>query len=646
MCQARTPWRSSALRLAFGFWLALAAGLVWAQGDPPGRVGRVADLRGSVFWWDDQAGQWTDAERNLPLTGGDRIATGNDGRAELRVGSTVLRLSNSTEVEVLQLDDEHIVVQLHQGGLALRVRSREIADEVELVTTEARMRPLRAGHYRLDRIDDTTLAGSWRGELQVADMPGGVIESGQRAALERDARRQLRLRWDRLPDDGFAAWVLAEDSAVERSASTRLVSPEMTGAEELDANGRWEQHPEYGAIWLPLAVRVDWAPYRWGRWAWVQPWGWTWIDEAPWGFAPFHYGRWVHWRGRWGWVPGSYVARPVFAPALVAWIGGAAGGDSRWSLSLQIGGAAVGWVPLAPREPYAPQYRATPRYVERINVPPPYRWDHAPGRAPEGPQRWGNQGAPGGLTVVPRDVLVQRQPVARAIDRRGEGAQGPQPLFSRGAAPPGPPAPAQRETRPTPGFGPRFGPQPGPATRVEPRAEPRVEPRPEPRGPDARPTEPQRPLPAERGGQPRPPRERDATPAPAPQAAPTPAPAPAPAPPRRPPPAAAPPAPAPALPPAPVVAPTPAPAPAPAPEPRRDRGGPPAPQPAPAAMNPQPQPAAAPPRPAPPAPAAAPSPAPRPAERDRPRERERERDDERKHRPESQPAMKERENLR
>jgi hypothetical protein len=25
----------------------------------------------------------------------------------------------------------------------------------------------------------------------------------------------------------------------------------------------------------------------------MSPWGWTWVDNAPWGFAPFHYGRWV-----------------------------------------------------------------------------------------------------------------------------------------------------------------------------------------------------------------------------------------------------------------------------------------------------------------------------------------------------------------
>ena len=98
----------------------------------------------------------------------------------------------------------------------------------------------------------------------------------------------------------------------------------MTGAEDLDRYGHWESHPEYGPIWTPPPWCPGWAPYRYGHWAWIGPWGWTWVDDAPWGFAPFHYGRWVMVGGRWCWAPGRYVARPVYAPALVAWIGEAA----------------------------------------------------------------------------------------------------------------------------------------------------------------------------------------------------------------------------------------------------------------------------------------------------------------------------------
>jgi hypothetical protein len=397
--------------------LVLMAPIAWADEDPPGRVGRLADFNGSVSWWDSDTGEWAEAERNRPLTQGDRVSTAQSGRAELRVGSTVLRLAANTEFEVLRLDDERLVFQLHSGSVAVRVRSREIADELELVTAEARLRPLRAGHYVLMRTDDTTTAGAWRGEWYVRGERGddGLVVGPDRwAELYRAGRRgeagELRSAWVSPRDDGFTRWAQSEDARDERSASTRYVSPEMTGVEELDRHGRWEQHPEYGALWLPLVVRADWAPYRHGRWAWVRPWGWTWIDEAPWGFAPFHYGRWVNWRGRWGWVPGAYVARPVYAPALVAWVGG--GG---WGVSVRIGSPSVGWLPLAPREVYTPHYRHTPRYVERVNPAPPYRWRHTPGQVPTGPISYGNQGVPNAVTVVPSDVLVRRQPVAGGV---------------------------------------------------------------------------------------------------------------------------------------------------------------------------------------------------------------------------------------
>jgi hypothetical protein len=138
----------------------------------------------------------------------------------------------------------------------------------------------------------------------------------------------------------------------------------MTGAEDLDRYGRWEQSPDYGPLWVPTAVAVDWAPYRTGHWAWVSPWGWTWIDDAPWGFAPFHYGRWVYVRNSWCWAPGNRVVRPVYAPALVAWMGSSHGG-----VSVRVGGGpAVGWFPLAPREVYVPSYRVSSRYARDVNI--------------------------------------------------------------------------------------------------------------------------------------------------------------------------------------------------------------------------------------------------------------------------------------
>jgi len=410
--------------LSFGL---LAGALLWVLGsvasvaragdrdgevDPPGRVGRIVELHGNVSRYDQEEDRWSDAERNRPITTGDRLSTAGGANVELRVGSTVLRLGGGTELEVVRLDDERLVFELHGGSLALRVRTGEKAAEIEVTTREVRLLPLRAGHYRIDREGDTTWAGSWRGDLRVDDARRLTAGTGQRLELTRDERtNELRHVWRGLPSDEFAAWAQDEDRRDERRARSDHVSPEMTGAEDLDRWGSWDRHPEYGVIWYPYEVSAGWAPYRHGRWVWVRPWGWTWVDEARWGFAPFHYGRWVYWRGRWCWAPGGYVRRPVYAPALVAWVGGPG-----LSVSINIGGPAIGWVPLAPRERYIPHYHATPVYIDRVNTHP--RFGPAPGHprtVPTGPIAYTNQGVPGAVTVVPRDVLSRREPVARAV---------------------------------------------------------------------------------------------------------------------------------------------------------------------------------------------------------------------------------------
>ncbi|HET9822512.1 MAG TPA: DUF6600 domain-containing protein [Burkholderiaceae bacterium] len=403
-------WRVAAAALLAG--LALASGAAWA--DPPGRVGRVAAAEGTVWLYDDAQGEWIEARRNRPVTAGDRVSTERGARAAIQVGSSTVRLDGSTDVEFADLDDERVRLRLHAGSLTLRVRSAEAAREFAVLTDEGRYEPQRPGRYRIDRRDDGSFGAAIGGRLRF-EAPDSALEiaDGQRAEFWRE-RGATHYAWSALPDDRFADWAAREDREDDREFARererRYVSPEMTGSDDLDRHGRWDRHPEYGVIWYPTVVAAGWAPYRYGHWAYVRPWGWTWVDDAPWGFAPFHYGRWVSWGGRWGWCPGQYVARPVYAPALVAWIGG-----DNFSIGINLGGPAVGWVPLAPREVYRPPYSVTNVYIRNINVTHE-RWQPPPQRAvPTGPIMYSNQGVPGGVTVVSSQVLRERQPISAAV---------------------------------------------------------------------------------------------------------------------------------------------------------------------------------------------------------------------------------------
>ncbi|MCR5865123.1 MULTISPECIES: DUF6600 domain-containing protein [Aquincola] len=397
------------------------AGPAQAQEDAPGRVGRVGDTQGTVWLLDRQDNEWVAAERNRPLTRGDRLATDAGGRAELQIGSTTLRLDGQTEVTLRELDDAQVQVAVDRGTLALRVRSSEVARELQVVSDAGRVLPQVAGHYRVDVDAPSMVLGVWSGSARF-DAPDSALDvrAGQRAEFWREGGA-THYTWSSPAQDPFSDWVLAQDRADDQrlAALDREVSPEMTGVDDLARYGRWDNHPEYGAIWAPTSVAAGWAPYRYGRWSWISPWGWTWVDDAPWGFAPFHYGRWVQWNGRWGWAPGRYAVRPVYSPGLVAWIGG-----GNVSVGVTVGGPPyVGWVPLSPRERYVPGYRIAPRWRDHLD---PY---YGPGPRPPGwrlPDRghgtpWVNERLPGGITVVPSDILRRRERIGDRVitDPRG-----------------------------------------------------------------------------------------------------------------------------------------------------------------------------------------------------------------------------------
>lgn len=411
---SRTPWATRALHslvaLSLGFLALAVSSPAWA--DPPGRVGRIADTDGNVWLFDDEQGEWVQARRNQPVTEGDRISAEQGGRAEVQIGAATLRLDGATDVEFTQLDDARVRARLHGGSVALRVRSSESAREFAVVTNEGRFEPLRPGHYRVDVRDQSslgeTLAGAMRFEASDSVFD---LNDGQRAEFWQE-RGVTHYAWASPTNDRFGDWVARQDREDTRDRN-RYVSPEMTGAEDLDRHGRWDSHPEYGTIWYPTVVAAGWAPYRYGQWVHSRRYGWTWVDDAPWGFAPFHYGRWVHWGGRWAWAPGQYVARPVYAPALVAWFGG-----PRVSVGINIGGPAVGWVPLSPREIYYPSYHVTNVYVRNVNRTHG-RW-HGPNpryerTVPTGPIMYTNQGVAGGVTVVPQGVMQSRTPINNRV---------------------------------------------------------------------------------------------------------------------------------------------------------------------------------------------------------------------------------------
>src|SRR6267143_591862 len=354
------------LILAVSFLSAFSTAVL-ADDDPPGRVARLNYMQGSVSFQPGGETDWVQANPNRPLTTGDNLWTDRNSRGELHIGSTAIRLSSETGISFLNLDDRTVQIQLAQGSLSVHIRRLDGGDAFEVDTPNLAFTVERPGEYRFD-VDpngQTTNLTVREGEGEATG--GGSnfhMDSGENANVSGTDSLTFDVGRAEGPD-GFDDWSRSRDAREEHARSAQYVSRDVIGYEDLDEYGEWRSVPDYGSVWFPRHVATGWAPYRFGHWVWIAPWGWTWVEDEPWGFAPFHYGRWAEVSEGWCWVPGPVVVRPVYAPALVAFVGG-----PRFNLSISVGGGGggVAWFPLGPREVYVPTYRASPRYVQNVNV--------------------------------------------------------------------------------------------------------------------------------------------------------------------------------------------------------------------------------------------------------------------------------------
>jgi hypothetical protein len=404
-------------RTGFGILLlTLASVSAMAQGgDPPSRVARLNYLSGPVSFRPGSVDDWTSATLNYPLTNGDHLWVDAGGRAEIHVGSTAVRMDSSTALSILNLDDAVAQFSLTEGTIEVRLRNLLEGDTYEVDTPNASIVLSRPGDYRISAHgdDNVTLATVRSGEADIragdADTPLSAGQSIQLTGQDTVSQEITPV----LMQDGFDQWCQTRDRRENGSISARYVPREMIGYEDLDQYGVWRQDPRYGAVWVPTGVPAGWAPYHYGHWAWVDPWGWTWIDDAPWGFAPFHYGRWAFAGDTWVWAPGRMDAavgairiRPVYAPALVAFVGGPG-----FAVGIGVGGGGAGmaaWFALGPGEVYRPAYHVSDMYVRNINIV------HVTNVAVINNVNvtYVNQSVRGAVTVVPHDAFVQSRRVS------------------------------------------------------------------------------------------------------------------------------------------------------------------------------------------------------------------------------------------
>jgi hypothetical protein len=390
--------------------LACLIGSTSSWADAPGRVARLSSLGGEVLLANDRE-DWRPITRNYAVTAGDNLSVSEGGRAELDVGAVQVWLAGGSNVYFERFDDQSLIARLSQGSMIVRIRAWEPQDAMRLLTNSGEISLLQAGFYIVNAATPyapaTLVVRSGQaeafvnGQAQLVNRGDSVMLDGNGVRFDRYAASTV--------NGGFEGWASARDRRYDRweARNAGQSSPWMIGARDLDEFGSWETHYEYGRIWYPTSVASGWAPYRFGRWAWVQPWGWTWVDDAAWGFAPFHYGRWVRIGSRWAWSPGNTVGRPVYAPALVTFFGG-----NGWSVSANLG-PTYSWVPLGWNEPFVPWYTYSPNYWRHVNRPYVRNIAEDPWR----PRTYVHANVPGAITAIAGSAFVTGRPVAQNLVR-------------------------------------------------------------------------------------------------------------------------------------------------------------------------------------------------------------------------------------
>jgi Family of unknown function (DUF6600) len=308
---------------------------------------RISYLNGEVSFWRPGGTEWAPARLNTPLAPGDVLYTGEGGTVELQLGPRAfVRAAPGTHIGFDNQEPDFLQLRVTAGHAALDVRELAVGHTVEIATPGGAFTVEKTGYYPVDVTAEATTFHAHRGGQAVVTPAGGSatpLASNQQVKLigaeapriETAAAPELSA-WDR--------WNYQRTDYMVKPVSTQYVGTAVYGGEELDRYGSWRTVDTYGSVWVPSGLAPGWVPYSTGRWIWDPRFGWTWLDDAPWGWAPYHHGRWVFVNSYWAWAPGPVVVRPVYAPALVVFLGGVTLGFGR----------PVCWAPLAWGEPLIP----------------------------------------------------------------------------------------------------------------------------------------------------------------------------------------------------------------------------------------------------------------------------------------------------
>jgi hypothetical protein len=254
---------------------------------------------------------------NMPLAPGTRVATLDDGRAEVEFEDmSTVRLTPGTSIETQSLDlrssgAKYTLIDLQDGTAYFNIRKLQDDDDFRVTTGRREFSLTRASRFRLRVDHQQVVLAVFSGEVEViGDGSQLTVRKNEMLTLDLDDPSRYFLAKG-VSSDRYDDWDHERDEYRDRYASAgnyRGYSPYYSyGITDLNYWGSYTYFPGYGYMWRPYSYSVGWNPFNDGGWYWYPGYGWIWVSGYPWGWMPFRYGNWYYISGfGWCWHPGNH----------------------------------------------------------------------------------------------------------------------------------------------------------------------------------------------------------------------------------------------------------------------------------------------------------------------------------------------------
>lgn len=325
------------------------------------RVVRLAYVEGNVQILRGSETEFSQALMNMPIVQGSRIATGEDGRAEVEFeDGSVARLVPNSSLTIEKLEktsDGTLKTTLEQiAGLAYYELRSDPKIPFTVIFGNRTAVPTANATFRVNLdtspIDLAVLDGS----VQVQAGQGGAdhlidVQQGKTVQFNPALGGPYNLA-DVVTPSPYDQWNDQRDHAAAEEAANETAARKQQGGgggpmgsligygwSDLDNSGGWYPMSGYGMVWQPDGgAEAGFDPYGSGGWAMTQGLGYSWVSGYSWGWLPFHYGMWSYIDGfGWGWMPGQF-----------GYGGSGYGGYGGYSTYTGVTGAPSGYAPPKP----------------------------------------------------------------------------------------------------------------------------------------------------------------------------------------------------------------------------------------------------------------------------------------------------------